>query len=61
MLAEKSIPYYFEPVPSVQYNGISHRLSEQCGSRTLDREDTPVMRRELCMGRAENHGLGREL
>jgi hypothetical protein len=30
MLAEKSVPYYFEPAPSVQYNGISHRLSEQC-------------------------------
>ncbi len=30
MLAEKSVPYYFEPAPSVQYKGISHRLSEQC-------------------------------
>jgi hypothetical protein len=27
---DKSVPYYFEPAPPVQYNGISCRLLEQC-------------------------------
>ncbi len=35
MYTEKSIPYYFEPAPPVQYNGISRRLSEQCGKTSL--------------------------
>jgi hypothetical protein len=27
---DKSVPYYFEPAPPVQYNGIFRRLLEQC-------------------------------
>jgi hypothetical protein len=36
MLAEKSVPFYFEPAPSVQYNGISYRLSEQCRAMIVE-------------------------
>jgi hypothetical protein len=44
---DKSIPYYFEPAPPVQYNGISRRLLEQCNEVLCG--DTFATTKKFCM------------